>query len=1029
MLIAWVKERLLDRSQELILEFLSRYRRARLMRELVAGLLNALSVWAFVVFAAVIMVFVDVTWSYMRYLLLLSGVLALAFVIYRYMLFPRWSLRPGGVFLARELEQRLGKQDLRLVSAVELMDSADRGSSDELIRAHLVQVAEDIKGVDPASLLVRGRWKKPAMVASIAFFLLVVCGWFRPGLVSAGLRQLISGKVVEQGDESLEIDNWVGDIALDYTFPSYTQLAHRRMEGSDGAIFALPGTRVKLTARADRGISKASMKFGDEMVPMKVTGGQRLTAEVVVMNQGTYRFDLVDQDGNKSRNTRTYPIQIQSDGIPSLRLLKPKVDKVVRQADVVELAYDAKDDFGLEEIRLVWKIPSRPKGANKKTITRPGKKRTVRGTYSWSLAPLGLSPGEQVQFYLEALDNDTVKGPKTGRSATVTLKVFSAMENHRNLMKKVQRLWEYMLQVLAAHLELEPEAKPKTVTLEDHKNLAQKLDKLLEQLSDSLMALRKDEMAWEPIVVALPNMQKRLTDASYQTQWTMHAVGLDNKASSRELRTLANLCTWRITILEKDILYLEDLLDMDRLEDLQHLSEQLARDQKRLADLLEKYRKAPDEQTRRAIQDEIAKIKQRIARLLARQREVLSSVRDEYFNPDALKKLMSDRLSLSSLDRIQRLLMEGKVDQAMAELDKLRKQIESLQKAIERSQQNFGGQRYRELAKAMNEINAELSQIVQQQTKIMDRTEMIRQKVLQKLAKKGKKMQQDIMKRVMERLAQLQKHVQAIGPDGLESFVVRQREEVSANAEGLRKLLGAKALGQALDTASDLVRSTSKLKQLLSFFGFSDSPAKNKKLAQFKNLSKQADDDAQYIYRELRKLIPQASSMLSESDRKRVSALQRQQKALERRVQQLQEQMRQMNTKAPVFGQPIFDGMQRSGSLMQQASYKLHRGDPISAWPHQRDALGELEQIQQEMKKSCKKGGQGQGMPLPMGRSSGGYDMGGAGEMSRQAVEIPGEDEFQGPEKYRKELIDGMKDPVPEEYKPQVQRYYEELVK
>ena len=44
-------------------------------------------------------------------------------------------------------------------------------------------------------------------------------------------------------------------------------------------------------------------------------------------------------------------------------------------------------------------------------------------------------------------------------------------------------------------------------------------------------------------------------------------------------------------------------------------------------------------------------------------------------------------------------------------------------------------------------------------------------------------------------------------------------------------------------------------------------------------------------------------------------------------------------------------------------------------------------------------------------------------------MEIPGPDEYEPPEAFRKALLEGMKDPVPEAYRQQVRRYYEELVK
>lgn len=71
-------------------------------------------------------------------------------------------------------------------------------------------------------------------------------------------------------------------------------------------------------------------------------------------------------------------------------------------------------------------------------------------------------------------------------------------------------------------------------------------------------------------------------------------------------------------------------------------------------------------------------------------------------------------------------------------------------------------------------------------------------------------------------------------------------------------------------------------------------------------------------------------------------------------------------------------------------------------------------------------------MPLPMGMGAdgGGMDMGGPGNPKvMEKVEIPGPDEYEPPEAFRKALLEGMKDPVPEAYRQQVRRYYEELVK
>ena len=130
------------------------------------------------------------------------------------------------------------------------------------------------------------------------------------------------------------------------------------------------------------------------------------------------------------------------------------------------------------------------------------------------------------------------------------------------------------------------------------------------------------------------------------------------------------------------------------------------------------------------------------------------------------------------------------------------------------------------------------------------------------------------------------------------------------------------------------------------------------------------------------------------------------------------------------YSQKIMNSRQ-SPIAMRRAGQELGQRDPRRAHPHQQSAMSELEQIQQSLEKSCKKGGQGGGMPLPMGSSGrgGGYDWGNQGKPSLEEVEIPGADAHQSPEEFRQDLLEGMKDPVPQDYQPQVRRYYEELIR
>jgi hypothetical protein len=51
------------------------------------------------------------------------------------------------------------------------------------------------------------------------------------------------------------------------------------------------------------------------------------------------------------------------------------------------------------------------------------------------------------------------------------------------------------------------------------------------------------------------------------------------------------------------------------------------------------------------------------------------------------------------------------------------------------------------------------------------------------------------------------------------------------------------------------------------------------------------------------------------------------------------------------------------------------------------------------------------------------------GELSHERVEIPGAEAYKVPAEFRRDILEAMKQGAPEPYKPELQRYYEELVK
>jgi hypothetical protein len=112
-----------------------------------------------------------------------------------------------------------------------------------------------------------------------------------------------------------------------------------------------------------------------------------------------------------------------------------------------------------------------------------------------------------------------------------------------------------------------------------------------------------------------------------------------------------------------------------------------------------------------------------------------------------------------------------------------------------------------------------------------------------------------------------------------------------------------------------------------------------------------------------------------------------------------------------------------------QESLSGHRAG--EALGKERSALSELDQLGESMKGQA--GGGGEGLPLPfaMGESEGeGSAEDSDGYASeREKVVIPGADQYRVPDRFRRDLLDAMRQKAPQQFEEPVKKYYQEIVR
>jgi collagen type III alpha len=231
-----------------------------------------------------------------------------------------------------------------------------------------------------------------------------------------------------------------------YEYPAYTRL--KPEVGHEPALWAYPGTQVTITAKTNRRVKRGWMQMSGQPdpIPGLVIGEGRdaLQFKLTMPHEsGTYRLGFTSADDEPSEPTPAYPIKVETDKKPWVRITAPAEDEVTLPANgLLQVDGTLEDDFGLASaalgMRLVdgnLKVDLPPKPY------RDGKafRRESDGTFPTKMdykdsVPLGsltykdgqratLKENMTLEYWLEATDNCTEPKPNVGKSAVKRVRI------------------------------------------------------------------------------------------------------------------------------------------------------------------------------------------------------------------------------------------------------------------------------------------------------------------------------------------------------------------------------------------------------------------------------------------------------------------------------------------------------------------------------------------------------------------------------------------------------------------------------
>ena len=209
-------------------------------------------------------------------------------------------------------------------------------------------------------------------------------------------------------------------VTLDY--PAYTGMNTVERDDNDGNVRAPAGSVITLDITANKPLTSMILNWSDSTSTECTLDGMSGTVSFNLDEDRDYSIGLVDTLGIKNTDPIVYRVTSMTDEPPAVAILSPVTDITLPHSMTFPLVYRAQDDFGVSRAVLVALLPYAQNESRSAMPIEAGK-RDVLTEYEWNMANMGLLPDDEVRYFIEVFDNDTINGPKRGVSDTLRVMV------------------------------------------------------------------------------------------------------------------------------------------------------------------------------------------------------------------------------------------------------------------------------------------------------------------------------------------------------------------------------------------------------------------------------------------------------------------------------------------------------------------------------------------------------------------------------------------------------------------------------
>jgi hypothetical protein len=435
--------------------------------------------------------------------------------------------------------------------------------------------------------------------------------------------------------------------------PAYARSGETRVELSgQPEIQGLPGTQVALEVEADQPLAggEVTLALADRpeqtlALTPKPDAAQRATANFSIDRAGTFRIDLTGgRHKERTKEAARGKIAILQDEAPQVSFVTPGQNLIATPDMTLPMTMEANDDVAVQRLEL-HRVFNRGKD-QAQVIAVPPNSKEFAHTERLNLKQLGAKPGDVIEYYATAYDNDPqgihnadsqrywvwVVSPEDYRKALAQMRgPKQMMEQYRSLTEATRQVAKEQAQ-LAKEMEAlaaKAKANPKDSELAAERKALQERQAELQQQAKQLAQEMRSVASQTPQFDVEKGLQQKLQQMAQAVDRARSAM--QQAQAAQQLQKSARGAGRNI---DQTLLQIEKLLplhnELQRLQELAKAQAELAQQAQQIRDSLQKgapdafaqskLRSLAEQQTRN--QDERTQIEQN----LREQAEVVQEV-------------------------------------------------------------------------------------------------------------------------------------------------------------------------------------------------------------------------------------------------------------------------------------------------------------------------------------------------------------------------------------------------------------------